>query len=95
MISYYFARPGPQTGRRPPSFWRKYHLACAGIIGGALVLAAVEGLAGWPDKGLLIAEWVAVWAFGASWFMKGFEIRRLFAEAKEPAPEAPAPSAAP
>lgn len=31
-------------------------------------------ISGWPDKGLLIAEAIAVWAFGASWLMKGLEL---------------------
>ncbi|HEX7255878.1 MAG TPA: hypothetical protein VF236_08115, partial [Gaiellaceae bacterium] len=51
VISYYFAKPPPKAGSRPPSFWRRYHLACAGLIVAALALAAVEGLTGWPDKG--------------------------------------------
>jgi hypothetical protein len=74
VITFYFSRRGPQTGSLPPSFWSKYHRICASLIVAALVLAAVTGIAGRPDKGLLIAEAVAVWAFGASWFMKGFEI---------------------
>jgi hypothetical protein len=82
VISFYFARPGPQTGNLPPSFWSKYHGICAGVIAAALVLAAVTGITGWPDKGLLIAEAVAVWAFGASWFMKGLEIDVLLGRRK-------------
>ena len=74
VISFYFSRPGPKTGELPPSFWSKYHRICAGFIVAALVLAAVTGFTGRPDKGLLIAEAVAVWAFGASWLMKGLEI---------------------
>ncbi|MGH7359660.1 MAG: DUF998 domain-containing protein [Candidatus Rokuibacteriota bacterium] len=83
VISYYFAKPPPATGRRPTSFWRRYHLACAGIIVAALGLAAVAGLTSWPDKGLLIAEAVAVWAFGASWLMKGLEIDTLLGRRNE------------
>jgi hypothetical protein len=74
VISFYFSRPGPQTGNLSPSFWARYHRLCAGFIVAALVLAGVTGFTGWPDKGLLIAEAVAVWAFGASWLMKGLEI---------------------
>ena len=82
VISFYFSRPGPKTGERPPSFWSKYHRICAGFIVAALLLAAVTGFTGRPDKGLLIAEWVAVWAFGASWLMKGLEIDVLLGRRK-------------
>jgi hypothetical protein len=74
VISFYFAKPSPKPGSRGPSFWRWYHLLCAGFIVAALILAAVAGITGEPDKGLLIAEAVAVWAFGASWLMKGLEL---------------------
>jgi hypothetical protein len=83
VISYYFAKPAPKTGNLPPSFWRRYHLLCAGLIVAALALAAVQGLTGWPDKGLLIAEVVAVWAFGASWLMKGLELDVLLGTRRE------------
>jgi hypothetical protein len=66
-----------------PSFWRRYHLVCAGLIVAALVLAAVTGITNWLDNGLLIAEAVAVWAFGASWLMKGLEIDALLGRRKE------------
>lgn len=82
VISFYFSRPGPKTGNLPPSFWSKYHRICAGLIVAALALAAVTGFTGWPDKGLLIAEAVAVWAFGASWLMKGLEIDVLLGRRK-------------
>jgi hypothetical protein len=83
VISYYFAKPPPKTGSLPPSFWRRYHLICAGLIVAALILAGVEGITGWPDKGLLIAEAVAVWAFGASWLMKGLELDVLLGRSSE------------
>ena len=83
VISYYFATPPPRKGSRSRSFWRRYHLVCAGFIVAALILAAVAGLVGWPDKGLLIAEAVAVWAFGASWLMKGLELDVLLGRRKE------------
>jgi hypothetical protein len=83
VISWYFAKPPPvQTGERSPSFWRKYHLLCAGFIVAALALAAVAGFTGEPDKGLLIAEAVAIFAFGASWFMKGLEVDVLLGREK-------------
>jgi hypothetical protein len=37
------------------------------VILAALVLAALEGLTDWPDYGILIAEFAAVWAFAISW----------------------------
>jgi hypothetical protein len=83
VISYYFSKPPPKTGNLPPSFWRRYHLICAGLIAAALGLAALEGIAGWPDKGLLIAEAVAVWAFGASWLAKGLELDVLLRRREE------------
>lgn len=96
VISYYFAQPPPMRGSRSLSFWRGYHLVCAGLIVAALVLAAVEGLTGWPDKGLLIAEWVAVWAFGASWLMKGLELDVLLGRRTQPsAPAVPPQTVAP
>jgi hypothetical protein len=45
-----------------------------GLIVAAAALAAFAGITGEPDKGLLFAEAVAVWAFGASWLMKGAEL---------------------
>jgi hypothetical protein len=74
VISYYFSKPPPKTGKLPPSFWQQWHLTCAGLIAVALALAALEGITGWPDKGLLVAEVVAVWAFGLSWLAKGLEL---------------------
>jgi hypothetical protein len=82
IISFYFSRPGPQTGNMSPSFWSKYHRICAALIVAALALAAFTGFTGRPDKGLLIAEAVAVWAFGASWLMKGLEIDVLLGRRK-------------
>jgi putative copper export protein len=95
VISYYFAKPPPNQRTRR-SFWRRYHLACAGFIVAALILAAVAGITGWPDKGLLIAEAVAVWAFGASWLMKGLELdvllgRRKARSTRPAAPQSVAP----
>ena len=64
-ITYYFGKYDPDR--------RRFHYGCAAVICVALVLAGFAGITGEPDKGLLIAEWVAVWAFGASWLTKGFE----------------------
>jgi hypothetical protein len=38
------------------------------VIGLAAALALVAAFTGEPSKGILIAEWSAIWAFGASWF---------------------------
>jgi hypothetical protein len=97
VISYYFAKPPPvPAGSRSRSFWRRYHLACAGFIAAALALAALSGITGWPDKGLLVAEAVAVWAFAASWFMKGLELDVLLGRRRQRSePQAKAPGVAP
>lgn len=82
VICYFFGvREGarePREGRRSPAFWRWYHWLCAGAIGAALLWIVVTGLAGWPGASLLVGEAVAVWAFGASWLMKGLELDILF-----------------
>lgn len=77
-ITYFFGRDeGNETarsGRRSRRFWRAYHWVCTGLIVAAAALALFAGVTGEPDKGLLIAEAVAVWAFAASWLMKGAEL---------------------
>jgi hypothetical protein len=77
-ITYYFGRDEgkrpARPGRRSPRFWGTFHWTCTGLIAAALSLAAFAGITSEPDKGLLIAEWLAVWAFGASWLMKGAEL---------------------
>ena len=78
VICFFFgvregARP-PRKGNRSPSFWRRYHWTCAGAIAAALVWILVTELIGRPSRSLLIGEAVSVWAFGASWFMKGLEL---------------------
>jgi hypothetical protein len=62
LISFYFGRFG-RTRRR-------LHYICAGIIVVALALAAVAGISGEPDKGLLVAEVLAVLGFTVSWMAK-------------------------
>jgi hypothetical protein len=78
VISFFFGvREGaraPKEGRRSPTFWRWYHWGCAGAIVAALLWIAVTELLGTPSKSLLIGEAVSVWAFGASWLMKGLEL---------------------
>jgi hypothetical protein len=40
----------------------------------AAIFAGVFGAVGHPKNSLLIAETACVWAFGASWLMKGLEL---------------------
>lgn len=58
-ISHYWAKHRRERQR--------LHRACEWVILAALVLAALEGLTDWPDYGILIAEFAAVWAFATSW----------------------------
>jgi hypothetical protein len=76
LISFYFGKFG-RTRRR-------LHYACAGIIVAALALAAFAGITGEPDKGLLVAEVLAVLAFTVSWLAK-VEFDILFGRSKEAA----------
>lgn len=93
VISWYFANRAAGDDRPGRELSRRYHRTCAGIIAAALGLAALKGLFGWPDYGLLVAEVAAVLAFGASWLKKGLEIREYLAQKK--AAEAPATQAVP
>lgn len=67
-------RRPPRPGRRSPQFWRAFHWTCTFFILVGAALAAYAGITGGPDKGVLIGEWIAVWAFSASWLMKGAEL---------------------
>lgn len=79
VLSYYFGlregkRP-PRSNARSPRFWRSFHIGCAVVIGIAVVYMFVTTRFDvWDDYSLLIGETVAVWAFGVSWLMKGFEL---------------------
>jgi hypothetical protein len=64
----------PRTDKRPPTFWRLYHFGCAAVMVLASIFAVVCGRIGHPTNSLLIAETACVWAFGASWLMKGLEL---------------------
>ncbi|WP_433047720.1 hypothetical protein [Dactylosporangium sp. CS-033363] len=82
IISLYFGiREGNRTellGRRSPTFWRRFHFTCAAVIGVAVVFIAVTEITGWLDAyNLLIGETLAILGFGASWLMKGLELRVL------------------
>ena len=79
ILCYYFgvregARPRRASARRSPRFWRTFHWGCAGVIAASVGLFGVSTLAGGPDDALLVTEVASVWAFGASWLMKGLEL---------------------
>jgi hypothetical protein len=46
---------------------KRLHKICEWAIVAALVLAIGEGVFDWPDYGILVAEFAAVWAFAISW----------------------------
>jgi hypothetical protein len=94
-ITLMFAR---EEGRRKSNegrltwrFWRGFHTVAAALILFGAILAAFAGITGDPDKGVLYGEWIAIWAFAASWLSKGAEFDVLFgrAGAAKPAPQAP------
>jgi hypothetical protein len=68
-------------GRRgvvPPKAWFSIHLAMAFLILAAAVFIIVTQLWGILDTySVLIGEAVAIWAFGVSWFLKGFDLKVL------------------
>ena len=70
-ISSYFARYRDT--------YRRLHWAAAGVIVLAAGLALLAALTGDPDKGILIAEWSAIWSFGA-WWLATVEVDLLFRE---------------
>lgn len=81
-MSYFFGRREGERerrpGHRPPVFWQWYHWACAGLILLAVGFMAISSLVGEPPRALLYGEAISVWAFGASWLMKGLELDMLF-----------------
>ena len=88
VLSYYF---GVREGKRPqrpdtrsPRFWKWFHWACTFAMVLAIVWIVVTLSVGWPDRALLIGEWAAAWAFGASWLAKGAEIDTLFGRPRRP-----------
>ncbi|WP_433077713.1 hypothetical protein ACQP1P_35270 [Dactylosporangium sp. CA-052675] len=86
VISLYFGiREGNRTelpGRRSPAFWRRFHFTCAALVGIAVVFIAVtEATGALEDYALIIGETLAVLGFGASWLMKGLELRVLLGPA--------------
>jgi hypothetical protein len=74
-IVLFFSR---DEGRREHRKWQGFHAVAAALILFGAALAAFTGITGEPDKGVLFGEWIAVWAFGASWLVKGAERKTLF-----------------
>jgi hypothetical protein len=74
-IVLFFAR---DEGRRQHRNWQGFHAVSAAVILFGAALAAFAGITGGPDKGVLFGEWIAIWAFAASWLVKGAEWQTLF-----------------
>jgi len=74
-IVLFFAR---DEGKRGHKSWHAFHWLTAGCIVLGAALAGFAGLTGGPDKGVLIGEWIAIWAFGISWLVKGAEFEILW-----------------
>ena len=83
LMSFFF---GLQEGRRTrqragrlsalsPSFWRWFHwfMALAILLAGAFAYSSWRGNM-YPDYYLIVAETVAIVAFGLSWLAKGLEL---------------------
>ena len=81
VITYCFGRREDRRLQRPgtraPGFWKWFHWSCTGAIVLALAWLVATKLAGSPSNSVLIGEWAAAWAFGVSWFFKGFELDML------------------
>ena len=81
VLSFWFgfregnrAREG-RRAHRSPRFWRVFHWSCAAVIGMAvLYMLVTKGFKVGDSHSLLIGETLAIWAFGASWLMKGLEL---------------------
>jgi hypothetical protein len=82
-ISFLFGRREgarrPHGNQRPESFWRLFHFGCAGAIGlaGIWIIVTMKIVDG-PYWSLLAGETACALAWGASWFLKGFEIEYVF-----------------
>jgi hypothetical protein len=88
-IVLFFAR---DEGSREHRNWQSFHTVSAALILFGAALAAFAGITHGPDKGVLIGEWIAIWAFGVSWLAKGAERKVLFGRriaADTRAPESP------
>jgi hypothetical protein len=89
VMSYHFGkreggRPRREGTRRSPTFWKWYHWVCSMAMVLAILWIAVTLSVGWPPRSLLIGEWVATWAFGASFLGKGAELDMLFGRPNPP-----------
>lgn len=80
-IVLFFSR---DEGRRKHRNWQRFHAVAAAFILFGAALAVFAGITGGPDKGVLLGEWIAVWAFGASWLVKGAEWETLFGRGTAP-----------
>ena len=80
-IGLFFARDDGRRAHRP---WQGFHTVGAAFIVLGAALAAFAGITGGPDKGVLFGEWIAIWAFGASWLAKGAERKVLFRRGRAP-----------
>jgi len=79
VLCYFFGvregrRPRRHDGRCSPCFWKWFHWSCAAAIAAAVLYYGISRLAGGTPRDLLVTELVSVWAFGASWLMKGLEL---------------------
>jgi hypothetical protein len=85
IISFFF---GVQEGRRPqqrpagramlpPGFWRWFHWVCALAVLISVAFVFLFKRQHMTGHALLIAEIVAIVAFGLSWFFKGLELNIL------------------
>jgi hypothetical protein len=70
--------------KQGPEFWQWFHWTCAGVIALAVVFIVVSEIADAPKDHLFWGESISVFAFGASWFAKGFELDVLLG--REPVP---------
>lgn len=79
IISALFGKREAQAatqGSRKSFAW--LHYGAAAVILLAIVLIVVTRLFSfWESHSILIGEWMAAWAFGASWFTKGREAPKL------------------
>lgn len=79
VLCYFF---GLREGKRPkrpgqkmsPTFWRRYHWSCAGVIAAAILFVPVTSWGFHFEQSLLVGEIASVWAFGFSWLAKGLEL---------------------
>jgi hypothetical protein len=72
---------------KPHRRWDRLHFTCAGAILGALAMVGLSKATGiFSGHSLLVGEAITLYAFGVSWFSKGFELPVLSKKAPEPAP---------